>query len=170
MARAALSLGVRELAQAAVVSTSTITRIEAGEELKPRTVAAVRQALEDCGVIFIDENGGGAGVRLFKDPLVGWSQCATPFPGDFAGIRDVFEKLFMARGGPPEMALFSRTDRTGNHEIFLLSPAATILRTSLRGDWVPAQNPSLFGWALLVGHHDAHHRLGVPAPRPGRSA
>ena len=64
MARAALSLGVRELAEAAQVAASTVTRLEAGEELKPRTVAAVRQALETAGVIFIEENGGGAGVRL----------------------------------------------------------------------------------------------------------
>jgi hypothetical protein len=29
-----------------------------------RTVAAVRQALEAAGIIFIAENGGGPGVRL----------------------------------------------------------------------------------------------------------
>lgn len=66
MARAAKGLGVRELAEAAQVSTSTITRLEAGEELKPRTVAAVRQTLEAAGVLFIDENGEGPGVRLRK--------------------------------------------------------------------------------------------------------
>jgi transcriptional regulator with XRE-family HTH domain len=66
MARAALGLGVRELADAAMVSPSTVVRIEGGEELKPRTIAAVRQALEAAGVIFIDENGEGPGVRLRK--------------------------------------------------------------------------------------------------------
>ena len=66
MARAGTGLGVRELAEAAQVSPSTITRLEAGEELKARTVAAVRQVLEEAGVIFIDENGGGPGVRLKK--------------------------------------------------------------------------------------------------------
>lgn len=66
MARAALQLGVRELAEMAKVSTSTITRLEAGEELKPRTVEAIQHALEAAGVEFIPENGGGVGVRLRK--------------------------------------------------------------------------------------------------------
>ena len=67
MARAALSLGIRELADAAQVSPSTIQRLEAGVELKPRTVAAVKAVLETAGVIFIDENGEGPGVRLRKE-------------------------------------------------------------------------------------------------------
>jgi transcriptional regulator with XRE-family HTH domain len=66
MARAALQLGVRELAEVARVSPTTVTRLEAGEELKPRTVDAVRSALEAAGVEFIAENGGGPGVRLRK--------------------------------------------------------------------------------------------------------
>jgi transcriptional regulator with XRE-family HTH domain len=66
MARAALNLGVREAARAAGVSTNTITRLERGEELLPRTVAAIRAALESAGVIFIDQNGNGPGVRLVK--------------------------------------------------------------------------------------------------------
>lgn len=64
MARAALQIGVRELADAAKVSPSTITRLEAGDELRERTIDAVRAALESAGVEFIDENGGGPGVRL----------------------------------------------------------------------------------------------------------
>jgi transcriptional regulator with XRE-family HTH domain len=66
MARSALGIGVRELASLAQVSPTTVSRIEAGDELKPRTVAAIRQALEAAGVIFIDENGEGPGVRLRK--------------------------------------------------------------------------------------------------------
>lgn len=66
MARAALQLGVRELADMAKVSTSTIVRLEAGEELKPRTVEAIQRALEEAGVIFVDANGEGPGVRLRK--------------------------------------------------------------------------------------------------------
>jgi hypothetical protein len=34
--------------------------------LKPRTVSAIQAVLEDAGVEFIPENGGGAGVRLRK--------------------------------------------------------------------------------------------------------
>jgi len=66
MARSALQLGVRELADSAQVSPTTIVRLEAGEELKPRTVAAIRAALEAAGVIFVESNGEGPGVRLRK--------------------------------------------------------------------------------------------------------
>lgn len=64
MARAAVGWGVRELAKAAEVSVDTVSRLERGEELLPRTVAAIRAALENAGVIFIDQNGQGPGVRL----------------------------------------------------------------------------------------------------------
>ena len=67
MARAALQLGVRELAEMAKVAASTIARLEAGEELKPRTVDAVRVALESAGIVFVAENGEGPGVRLRKN-------------------------------------------------------------------------------------------------------
>jgi len=59
-------LGVRELAELASVSPDTIARLERGELLKERTVAAVRATLESAGVIFVDENGEGPGVRLRK--------------------------------------------------------------------------------------------------------
>ena len=64
MARAATGLGVRELAELADVSPATITRLERGEDLMPRTVAAIQSALESAGVLFIDSNGNGPGVRL----------------------------------------------------------------------------------------------------------
>lgn len=66
MARAALGLGVRDLAKAAGVSPDTIARLERGEELRASTIAAIRAALEAEGVEFIAENGGGPGVRLRK--------------------------------------------------------------------------------------------------------
>lgn len=66
MARAALSLGVRDLAELAQVSPNTVTRFERGEELQPRTVQALQFALEQAGVEFIPENGSGPGVRLKK--------------------------------------------------------------------------------------------------------
>ena len=64
MARVALSWGVRDLAVAAKVSPNTIARLERGETLNPRTLGAIRAALETAGVEFISENGGGVGVRL----------------------------------------------------------------------------------------------------------
>jgi transcriptional regulator with XRE-family HTH domain len=66
MARAAIEMGVRQLAEAAKVSTNTITRFEGGELLRERTVDAIRAALEAAGVIFVEENGEGPGVRLRK--------------------------------------------------------------------------------------------------------
>jgi transcriptional regulator with XRE-family HTH domain len=66
MARAALKLGVRELAGLAKVSPDTVARFERGEGLKERTIEAIRAALEKAGVEFIDEDGGGPGVRLRK--------------------------------------------------------------------------------------------------------
>lgn len=66
MARVALGWGVRQLAEAAKVSPDTVARLERGEELRERTVDAIRAALEAAGITFIAENGGGAGVRLRK--------------------------------------------------------------------------------------------------------
>jgi len=67
MARAALGLGVRELADKAKVSPDTIARLERGDTLRERTVADIRATLETAGIIFVAENGEGPGVRLKKD-------------------------------------------------------------------------------------------------------
>ena len=64
MARAALGLGVRELATAAKVSIDTVARFERGDELKERTIDALQRALEAAGVEFT--NGDQPGVRLSK--------------------------------------------------------------------------------------------------------
>ncbi|MBB2971437.1 transcriptional regulator [Mesorhizobium sp. RMAD-H1] len=66
MARAALRLGVLDLAKLAEVSTNTIVRFERGEDLKQTTVDHLRSVLEAAGIEFIPENGGGPGVRLAK--------------------------------------------------------------------------------------------------------
>ena len=57
MARAALKMGIRDIAAAAKVSTQTVTRLEAGEELRERTVEDIRRAYEAAGARFIEENG-----------------------------------------------------------------------------------------------------------------
>jgi transcriptional regulator with XRE-family HTH domain len=67
MARAALGLGVRDLANMAKVAPATVSRFEAGEDLKIRTIEALQSALESAGVIFVAENGEGPGVRLKKN-------------------------------------------------------------------------------------------------------
>jgi transcriptional regulator with XRE-family HTH domain len=66
MARSALGWGVRDLAKAALVSTDTVARLERGEELKDKTLEAIREVFERNGVEFIAENGGGPGVRMAK--------------------------------------------------------------------------------------------------------
>ena len=66
MARAALQIGVRDLAAMAKVSPNTVARFERGDSLYDRTVEAIQRALEAAGVEFIAENGGGRGVRLRK--------------------------------------------------------------------------------------------------------
>lgn len=64
MARAALGLGVRDLAAAAKVAIDTVARFERGDELKERTIEALQRALEEAGVEFT--NGDKPGVRLSK--------------------------------------------------------------------------------------------------------
>jgi hypothetical protein len=68
MARAALLIGVRELAEMAELSSMTIiTQFENGyTSASVETQKAIRSALEAAGVEFIAENGLSAGVRLRK--------------------------------------------------------------------------------------------------------
>jgi hypothetical protein len=66
-ARALLRWSAQDLARASAVGVNTIRRAEVAEERISLTAAndfAIRRALEAAGVEFIDENGGGPGVRL----------------------------------------------------------------------------------------------------------
>jgi transcriptional regulator with XRE-family HTH domain len=68
-ARALLRWSAEELAQASALGANTVRRAEITEGATSLTAAndrAIRRALEEAGVEFIDENGGGAGVRLCK--------------------------------------------------------------------------------------------------------
>src|ERR1700719_747508 len=70
-ARALLGWSQEQLALAASVSVPTIKRLEAQDGPlggRADTSDKIEVALEKAGVEFIDENGGGAGVRL-KKPL-----------------------------------------------------------------------------------------------------
>jgi hypothetical protein len=70
-ARALVRWSAEELAQASAVSVATIRRAELTDKETLMNAAndlAVRHALEAAGVEFIDENGGGAGVRLKELP------------------------------------------------------------------------------------------------------
>jgi hypothetical protein len=65
--RALVKWTAQDLARAAALGVNTIRRAEVADDEISLTVAndlAVRRALEAAGVEFIDENGGGPGVRL----------------------------------------------------------------------------------------------------------
>jgi ribosome-binding protein aMBF1 (putative translation factor) len=66
-ARALLRWSALDLAKESSVGVNTIRRAEVAESGTSLTAAnelAIRRALEMAGVEFIDENGGGPGVRL----------------------------------------------------------------------------------------------------------
>lgn len=68
-ARALLAWSQESLAAAADISLPTIKRLEAHDGPlggRNETATKIRLALETGGVEFIDENGGGPGVRLRK--------------------------------------------------------------------------------------------------------
>ena len=68
-ARALVRWRAEDLARESAVGVATIRRAELTESETSMTAAndlAVRRALESAGVEFIDENGGGPGVRLRK--------------------------------------------------------------------------------------------------------
>ena len=68
-ARALLRWEQRDLAAASSVSLPTVKRLEAKPGIMAAhlsTTVALRKALEAAGIEFIDENGGGPGVRLRK--------------------------------------------------------------------------------------------------------
>jgi transcriptional regulator with XRE-family HTH domain len=102
MARAALDMGVRDLAKVADVSPNTIARLERGDVLHVRTQAYIRGALEAEGVIFLESGvgsfAGGTGVRLGGQ--------------DKSRYADLFERLWaipdMRRN--PEKALHALID------------------------------------------------------------
>ena len=64
-ARALLNWSQGELANNAGVGIVTVRQLEADVHVPRRaTLAVIRHAFETAGVEFIDENGGGPGVRL----------------------------------------------------------------------------------------------------------
>ena len=68
-ARSLLRWRAQDLARESAVGVATIRRAELTDHETSLTAAndlAIRRALEIAGVEFIDENGGGPGVRLHK--------------------------------------------------------------------------------------------------------
>jgi transcriptional regulator with XRE-family HTH domain len=66
-ARGLIDWTQKQLADRAKVGVVTVRQLEAGtHEPRRATVEVIRLCFEAAGVEFIDENGGGAGVRLVK--------------------------------------------------------------------------------------------------------
>jgi transcriptional regulator with XRE-family HTH domain len=68
-ARSLIRWRAQDLARECSVGVATIRRAELANEATTLTAAndlAIRRALEAAGIEFIDENGGGPGVRLKK--------------------------------------------------------------------------------------------------------
>lgn len=66
-ARALIGMSQATLAEGANISVPTLKRMEASDGQAAglvNNVSAVRATLEQAGIIFIDSNGGGPGVRL----------------------------------------------------------------------------------------------------------
>lgn len=67
-ARAILGLSQDDLVVKSKVAKRTIASFEGGRHnLAPRTLSAIRAALEAAGVVFLPENGNGPGVALRKE-------------------------------------------------------------------------------------------------------
>jgi predicted transcriptional regulator len=66
-ARGLLDWNQQDLAKEAGVGIVTVHQLEAGTSQPRRaTLQVIKRAFEKAGVEFIDENGGGPGVRLRK--------------------------------------------------------------------------------------------------------
>ena len=65
--RALLEITQTQLAASAGLGLSTVVDFEKERrQVSPESVGSIRRALVSVGVEFIDENGGGPGVRLRK--------------------------------------------------------------------------------------------------------
>jgi transcriptional regulator with XRE-family HTH domain len=66
-ARGLLDWSQAELADKAAVGIVTVRQFEAGlHEPRRATLDVIKRAFESAGVEFIDQNGGGPGLRLKK--------------------------------------------------------------------------------------------------------
>ena len=63
-----VGLSQAEIAETTGLSVPTIKRAESDRDVSvsPEAVEAIRRAIETAGVIFVEENGEGPGVRLRK--------------------------------------------------------------------------------------------------------
>ena len=65
MAKAALRLSNPDLSELTGLHRNTLNKVDVGKG-STSTLKLLRMTFENAGIIFIAENGGGAGVRLAK--------------------------------------------------------------------------------------------------------
>jgi hypothetical protein len=65
-ARGLLDWTQQQLAEAVGLTALSIRSFEKGGNVRPANLSRIRDAFEAAGVIFVEENGQGAGVRLRK--------------------------------------------------------------------------------------------------------
>jgi transcriptional regulator with XRE-family HTH domain len=69
-ARGLLGMTQPQLAEASGLGLSTVVDFERDRRtVSPAAVQAMRDTLKGAGVIFVEENGGGAGVRFAKPKM-----------------------------------------------------------------------------------------------------
>lgn len=103
MGRALLNWSLDQLANESRVHRNTISNFEIGKYAgNPETLASIRSALEARGVIFVDENDEGAGVRLRRLELT------TSLD---SGLRRVFDSVLISRSMNWEQSLESNRIR-----------------------------------------------------------
>jgi transcriptional regulator with XRE-family HTH domain len=169
MARALLNFSLDELAQAAGVHRNTISNFETSKYAgDPEKLAAVKNALESSGVIFVEENGEGAGVRLRRfrvgDTVRLRAQSRLPLsfdisPGEIGAVVEV-EPHPPQTGPTYRMSVrFSRAHVPGafrfEYELVKAAPALSLK------DFVENGGPSMIPLARFVANPalDAPQRL-----------
>ena len=66
MARAARGWSAQELAAKCGVAVNTVRRFENGADALGKTLTKMQRTLESAGVVFVEPDGLGPGVRLQK--------------------------------------------------------------------------------------------------------
>jgi transcriptional regulator with XRE-family HTH domain len=97
-ARAMLGWSREQLAQQSGVANATLADFEAGKRTPyNRTLADVRRALEEGGIEFIPENGGGPGARLKKRAVGAAGESKSPLARRTAPPRMMRGRLSKTR-------------------------------------------------------------------------
>lgn len=137
-ARALARLEQAELAEVSGISLATIKRLEAVPGPIAATIAtevALRQGLGQYGIIFIEQNGEGPGVRIVKGghPL----QIRSRIDMAIARARETGVQLFEIRLTLAEAAIFAqslgREDAPLEYEGVRVCVDPKVPRSGLRG-------------------------------------